>query len=260
MRLKLTIDHLSKQKLPINYQYLVSSWIYRTLYKNDAGFANWLHEQGYTLNRKKFKHFCFSMLKPKQYKIHNKEQVFELVESPTELIIAFNIAKGGKKMIEALFQDNLIELKSGEYFNFLGMVKQVSLEKSPMFSEKMTYKAKTPICVSVGSEDSKYAQYLHPTDERFADAFVRNLVDKANAYLGEEKFQPKDVQFKLKTEKPKDKLWKIKGIEIKGYLFDFELTAPQELQEIGYYAGFGTQNSALGMGFCEGKMEISPNN
>lgn len=254
MRIRLTIDHLPKQKLPINYPYLISSWVYNTLHESDARFANWLHEQGYTLKGKKYKHFCFSMLKPKLYKIHKREQVFELVEGPTELSLSFNMDKGAKNMIKGLFQNNLIELKSGQYFNFLGMITQVAIEESPMFSEQMQYRAQTPICISVGSEDSKHAQYLHPTDERFADAFASNLVDKANAYLEEEKYKTKDVQFKLKTKDPKSKLYSIKGIDVRGFLFDFELTAPQELQEIGYYAGFGTQGSSLGYGFCEEKV------
>ena len=42
-----------------------------------------------------------------------------------------------------------------------------------------------------------------------------------------------------------------KPIKIIGYhQFDFEITAPIKLLEIGYYAGFGTKN-ASGFGFCD---------
>lgn len=61
MRIKLTIDHLPHQKLPINYQYLISSWIYAVLYASDGEFATWLHEHGYELNGKKdFLHSFFT--------------------------------------------------------------------------------------------------------------------------------------------------------------------------------------------------------
>ncbi|PIY05025.1 MAG: hypothetical protein COZ21_04960, partial [Bacteroidetes bacterium CG_4_10_14_3_um_filter_31_20] len=37
---------------------------------------------------------------------------------------------------------------------------------------------------------------------------------------------------------------------LKGFLFDFKITAPHELIKIGYYAGFGKANS-LGFGCAE---------
>lgn len=251
MRLKLKIDHLPNRKIPINYQYLISSWIYQTLYKEDSAFADWLHEHGYQLNGKKYKHFCFSMLNPKLFKIHPKDKVFELVEGPTDLILSFNIDKAGKDIIKGLFKANMMQLQSGERFNILGMINNIELIKPPHFTNEMKLRAKTPICISVGNEENSHVTYLHPEDDRFSIAFGNHLVNKANAYLGEEKYTEEQVEFQLISKKVKSKLWTIKGIEIKGYLFDFKINAPKELIEIGYYAGFGVQNAALGMGFCE---------
>lgn len=255
MRIELTINHLPNQKLPLNYHYILSSWIYRTLAEADAEFSEWLHQKGYEINGKKFKHFCFSMLNPVfeqggRYKIHKKEEVFELVKGPTNLILSFNIDEAVKNMVRQLFQDNMIQLSSGQ-FNLLGMVEQVKLLPSPTFMETMQYRAMTPICISAGVEGEKYSSYLSPDDERYEEIFIKNLVDKANAYLGEPKYQVDQVKFKARSEKFISKLWKIKGISIRGYLYEFDLTAPKELQEIGYNAGFGTNNSSLGMGFCE---------
>lgn len=251
MRIELTIDHLPNQKLPINYPYLISSWIYHTLHRSDADFSKWLHERGYEINGRKYKHFCFSMLRPQRFKIYSKEQIFELQEAPTRLILSFNIDQGAKNMVKSLFQNNLMELKSGTHFKFLGMVNQVQLQALSEWQKQMRYRAQTPICISVGTEGDNHAEYLHPTDTRYAEAFISNLVDKANAYLGEKRFAKEEVQFKLLTTEPKAKLWKIKQTKVKGYLFDFELSAPKELQEIGYLGGFGTMNASLGMGYCE---------
>ncbi|MGI9527808.1 MAG: CRISPR-associated endoribonuclease Cas6 [Weeksellaceae bacterium] len=251
MRIQLKIDHLPHQKLPINYQYLISSWIYSVLSSSDSEFATWLHEHGYERNGKQYKHFCFSMLRPQRYKIYPKEKVFELQEGPTELVLSFNIDKAGKNIIKGLFKDNMMQLNSGECYKMLGMVNQVELVKPPEFTKVMNFKTQTPICLSLKEEDKKHGTYLHPEDDRFADVFAINLVNKVNAFIGEEKYKMEEVRFKLTSNKVKNKLWKVKGTEIKGYLFDFELSAPQELIEIGYYAGFGVQNSALGMGFCE---------
>lgn len=251
MRVALTIDHLPNQRLPINYQSLISGYIYHTLYNVDSEFSTWLHEQGYTYEGKKFKHFCYSMLQPTRYKVHGRSQEFELVEGPTNLVLSFNIQEAGKKMIKGLFKDNMIQLNSGEHFRFLGMISQVQLLPPPEFKEMMQYRALTPICISVGEEGKKHAQYLEPSDERYPDAFASNLVNKANAYFEEERYNIDDVFFKLLTENPRSKLWKIKGTEFKGYMYDFEVLAPTRLQEVLFYAGAGVMGSSLGMGYCE---------
>ncbi len=43
----------------------------------------------------------------------------------------------------------------------------------------------------------------------------------------------------------------MRTIKVRGYLMDFELTAPVELLELGYFAGFGEKNSSLGFGCVE---------
>jgi len=47
-----------RQVLPLNYQYPLSSWIYKVLQKGDAGLSDFLHREGYRLeNGKTFKLF-----------------------------------------------------------------------------------------------------------------------------------------------------------------------------------------------------------
>ena len=67
-------------------------------------------------------------------------------------------------------------------------------------------------------------------------------------------FANNDLRFEL-INKPKSKLIKIKTdtpqqTHIKGFLFDFKLSAPVELMKLGYFAGFGEKNS-LGFGCGE---------
>lgn len=64
MRLKINFSLSGKrQHLPFNYQYPVSSWIYKVLSKADKEFATILHELGYKIeNGKTFKLFTFSQI------------------------------------------------------------------------------------------------------------------------------------------------------------------------------------------------------
>ena len=62
MRLELTLQHPPNQELPINYQYLIASWIYRTLGNADADFAKQLHNHGYDFGGKKYKPVSYTHL------------------------------------------------------------------------------------------------------------------------------------------------------------------------------------------------------
>lgn len=248
MRLKLSLSHLPEQSIPINYQYLISSWIYHTIHNSDSGFAEWLHDEGYQLDRKKYKHFCFGKLKPQRYSI--KGNRFILKQSPTSLLVSFHVKEGGKHLIKGVFQDNTMELKSRNDSTLL-MVEQLQILKDPDFIEKMTYKTMTPIGVSISVEGKEHPQYLHPQDEEYGAAFISNLVNKANAYENKNRFQEDGIEFRLKSRSPRSKLWSVKDIKVRGYEYEYELKAPIEIQEIGYYAGFGIGNSSMGMGLVE---------
>jgi CRISPR-associated endoribonuclease Cas6 len=91
MRLQLTLQHPPNQVLPVNYQYLISSWIYRTLGNADAAFAQQLHEQGYDFGGKKYKLFTFSNLRPKWFDLDKRNATFTLAKSPTTLELSFHV-------------------------------------------------------------------------------------------------------------------------------------------------------------------------
>ena len=66
MRFKLTFESKTRNKqpvIPINYQYPVSSWIYKMIHTGNSEFAEWLHSKGYMDQNKQFRLFNFSNLK-----------------------------------------------------------------------------------------------------------------------------------------------------------------------------------------------------
>ena len=75
MRFKITLtpDYiLFGNEIPMNYQYELSSFIYRTLARSDSGYSAWLHENGFITGTKRFKLFSFSNLLIPAYAIHAK--------------------------------------------------------------------------------------------------------------------------------------------------------------------------------------------
>ena len=111
MRFKLTLRpaYGSSCILPLNYQYELGAWIYRTLYEANPTFASWLHEKGYVERGKKFKLFSYShfLFRDGDYKIFKAEQQIG-VRGSFDLIISIAVDEAAIHFITGVFaQKNL---------------------------------------------------------------------------------------------------------------------------------------------------------
>ena len=256
MRLRLTLNHQPNQVLPINYQYLISSWIYRTLGNANSEYASRLHNHGYDFGGKKYKLFTFSPLRPKWFDVDKRKATFTLAKSPTVLELSFHIDEAVQHFVMGLFKDQRFELSSG---NFLARFEVAGIEMlpPPMFEDTMRFRLQTPLCISQNNEDREHATYLSPQADSYVNLLLKNLLRKQCALTpaGDSEFEavttvdfPHD--FKILSQ-PRSKLISIKGTQIRGYLFDFELMAPKELIQVGYFGGMGEKNSSLGFGMVK---------
>ena len=256
MRLQLTLNHQPNQALPINYQWLISSWIYRTLEKANPEFSAWLHENGFGYQGKQYKLFTFSALSPQRYRIGQRSRAFVLAAPPSTIELSFYVDEAMQHFIVGLFKGQQFSLKSGP-FQADFEVSGIQMLAPPPFRERMRFRLLSPLCISRQEEGKKYADYLHPQDEGYSQLLIQNLLHKQGALqqqaVGTTAAAPPidfPYDFQLLSP-PKSKLFTIKGVSIRGYLFDFKLAALVELLELGYYAGFGEKNSGLGMGMVE---------
>lgn len=254
MRLELTLNHQPNQVLPINYQYLISSWIYHTLGSANAKFSAQLHNEGFGFGGKKYKLFTFSDLQPAWYDLNKRDKTFILAKSPTKLQLSFFVDEALQHFVVGLFKDQRFSLTSGRYRADFEVSSAEVLPK-PDFSETMRFRLVKPLCLSRNTEDEKHAQFLSPIEEDYAERLIRNLMGKQKAIsittlpdsVTDRYTLDFPYHFKLLSGM-KEKLYTIKGIDVKGYVFDFELRAPVELMELGWYGGFGERNSGVGMG------------
>jgi len=257
-RLNLEITGISRE-LPINYQYELSSWIFHVINYSNTDFARWLHDTGYCYGYKKFKLFTFSRLKPEKYTISGDRLVIESRNS--ELVISFFMQPAVEHFIEGLFRNQQFRL--GDRFSSVDFhVSQIETLPDIDFSSRMNFRALSPIIISHNKLTEKYAQYLSPEDELYPELFYNNLINKyvALAEFNNESLNKTaaliepDFKFSL-IGRARQKLIRVKTgrsdeTYLKGYEFDFSLTAPVELIKIGYFAGFGEKNS-LGFGCVE---------
>jgi CRISPR-associated endoribonuclease Cas6 len=268
MRFKLTLTKTpAANRLPINYQYELSAWIYRVLEEASPEFSAFLHGQGYTYGSKQFKLFTYSSLEVARYSIDKTTERLIILSDTVSLQISFCLEEAASTFITGLFMNQRLGL--GDRLSRVDfVVSGVEALPEPEFTEHMQLQTLSPLCLSVAEERHGriMPQYLSPEDSRFEKLFFDNLLHKFMALPQFALAAAEDadalqgdlfMQFRLLSA-PKARLITIKKdtpqeTKVRGYLFDFALQAPANLIEFGYAAGFGEKNS---MGFgCVGVRE-----
>ncbi len=254
MRFKLTLSlrKTDNNTLPLNYQYELSSWIYKVLNNGSPEFSRWLHEKGYADDHKSFKLFTFSNLDVPARNVNGDRMEIRCRE--ISLVVSIFTEEMIGHFITGLFQDQ--EFRLGDRISQVALrVTIIERLTDPVFTDQMRFRPKSPILISFLYPGERYARYLRPDHPDYQKLIFRNLKEKYRTINGREhSFKETDGVFNLLS------VPKMKGIVIKagtsheskiiGYLFDFRIHAPAELIRFGYYTGFGEKNS-LGFGCAE---------
>jgi CRISPR-associated endoribonuclease Cas6 len=263
MILKLTFENPKPNSaIPLNYQYYLGSWIYKIIAEGDHEFAKFLHEKGYVQGAKNFKLFTFSLLKVPEYRIDKEREQFVIRSSTFSLEVRFLIDQAMEQFVMGLFKTQQLEILTNEV-TAVFPVTQVESLGLQVPTTRVRIRTLSPMVVG-RKNDKGHDDYLPPTDKEFGNLLLQNLIDK---YLASGKnldpnWAAQQPEFKLlNPEKVNSKLVTLKEghksqTKVKGYLFDFEYTAPTELLETGLLAGFGKYNS-MGFGCGEVVMYVS---
>lgn len=252
MRFKLILERADQHRfLPINYQYELSSAIYRVIERGNEDFSAFLHDEGYRLGNKPFRLFTFSRVFLDKQRVHVNQGRIEHLGTRAELDVSFLIDRAAEEFIKGLFLGQQFFL--GDQISGINYQVSIIEATAPVnFRRSMHYRCVSPILIkekrAAGGEN-----YLDPSHAKYGDLLVHNLISKwaAQAMAGVEQtgesFQDLAYRFEALGKVHKN------GVVIKqmtpqeskliGYSFEFILDAPEELQEIGYYSGFGHLNS-----------------
>jgi CRISPR-associated endoribonuclease Cas6 len=262
MRLKLTLQKSGNgHQLPLNYAYPLSSWIYRILSRADESYADFLHNQGYVAAGKRFKFFTFSALDIPRFKIEKGSDRIQVLSPEIGLTVSFYTDKGAETFVMGLFAEQQLQLGDRQsQMDFT--VRQVESLDWQIATDTLRLRTLSPLVVSRKNERG-HDDYLSPEQEGYGELLFKNLVDKyVAAALAMGKPLPdansdSPLHFRLLSDTVKERRITLKAdtphpIKVRGYLFDFELTAPKELLEMGLLAGLGKYN-AEGFGCCEVK-------
>lgn len=253
MRFELTLNRSTKQRmLPMNYQYYISAWIYKVLKQADHEFAVFLHEKGYGQDeRKLYKLFCFSRLNFGKPKLWKEKKLFEISAHEIKLQISFDVNKAATTFIKGLFMSQ--EFYLGDKFNGIDFkITNVAALPEPKFTETMQYCLQSPWVVSFQPDNSVPPHYLKTDDDLFKELALKHITEKYknthnNKFNNTIKIEvigaSKRSGFLIKPNTPQQ-------TRVVGNLFNFELSAPDEIHKMIWNAGV-SEKSSSGFGWIE---------
>lgn len=262
MRFSVTLKALDRNTaLPLNYQYPLSAWIYRTLEQGDAELAEFLHEEGYVGDsHRRFKFYSFSELRTPGARVQGDRLL--LRQDEVHFHIAFLANKAAETMIMGLFNraepSRLGDSVSGGRF----AVSSVRMERIPTLNGQADYFTVSPAIISVAAlnEAGKPGKrFLSPLEEGFESQFIGNLRSKYHiahqaGLLPDAPFEP-IIGYELLSDHAKEKrIDLMRGqpgyTRVRGYKFRFRLHAPESVLRLALLAGVGEKN-AMGFGGVE---------
>ncbi len=261
MRLKLTLQKTGVSKhLPFNYQYPLSSAIYKIISFADKQYASFLHNNGY--GEKSFKFFTFSDLRT-PFRIQDNYMI--LTDDIAELVLCFHIPVAAENFVRGLFINQKMEIADKQH-KVAFDVREVMIIPTEIQSntEKEIHVTLEPLSplVTGRKNDRGYYDYRSPSDEDYADCIRYNLIEKYKTVFNGNSKDISELSDKVKIEvkhlahPPQERRPVIKAgtpeeTKLRGYTkFHLQIIAPAELIELALNAGLGLYN-AQGMG-CVG--------
>lgn len=167
-------------RLPINYQYELSGWIYHTLAKGDEAYSEWLHENGYTKDRKQFKLFTFSNLQIPKFRMEGDRLV--LLSDQAYLYLSFLPERATEEFIKGVFSSQSFVLGDC-YSRVQCSVIGIEMVKPPVFEPVMIFRTISPMVLSGHLPDGK-PTYISPDTIDAAKMIYDNLCSKYQAFYG----------------------------------------------------------------------------
>ncbi|WP_321437024.1 CRISPR-associated endoribonuclease Cas6 [uncultured Bacteroides sp.] len=240
-----TEKHAFGNALPLNYQYELSAVIYKILSSASEEYASWLHDNGFTLDGKRFKLFTYSRLFIPSYAIDKKRARIIINSDAVEWYVSFLPEESTEKFVQGVFMNQTFQLgNQSDLVQF--HVQSIEVLPAPQFEDEMIFETLSPICISQ-HEDSGKTSYLSPSDEWAEESILSSLLNRYQAfygipYAGAQDFRfnvlntPKSVLITFKANTPEE-------TKVRGYMCRFKIKADKELMKIMYESGVGMKGS-----------------
>lgn len=262
MRIQFTLSCQRGTIIPINYQSEISNWVFQVLAKANSDMAEWAQRRGFNFSAQTFKLFTFSPLAIYPYEMNQATQEFILQGNQVKLTVSFYIDPSFEQQIIQLFRQLPLALGKFEGQTAYFEVKHWQAMAKPVFKETTQFKAASPVSVTNVDEDKPVPNpFVMPDHPDYDISFFTHLVRRfkaANQYKSLAMMGLLDPALAMNFRmfgQAKSRLIHLKpnadGIaQLRGFVYDFEVTMSLPLLEFCYYAGFG-EFPHLGFGFVD---------
>ncbi len=265
MRLIINLKVRGDKVIPLNYNYFLSSAIYRLLRFGSPEFAEFLHEKGFVNSGRKYKLFTFA-LRFEKFKINNHR--IRLIKPAATLIISSPLIEDFlKNFLFGAFGESELRLFTKETEAVFTIEQIINKPHLNINDEQVKFILLAPMILSTkkvinGKLKQYYFRYYDQIEE-LNSVLNANLINKYEI-LHNTKYVGKGVKIKwdknyinrkitngkkLTKKITIEKSTKIK-IDLIGNQIPFEISGDKELIEVGYQCGFGEKNS-MGFGMVD---------
>lgn len=228
-----------KIKLPVNYNKILQASLLNWL--DDGKYAKYLHDEGVTLNKRRYKFFTFSNIMGNcSYDKRFKSLTFE---NEIFLVLSFFFDDAHEYILKNIERKK--PLKLGNYY--------CSFINCGMADEKYEdciVDTVSPITIHstmMKQDGKKFVYYYEPREAGFNELIAKNISHKLEAIAGIK------LSYNLFSIKPhqKTKLKRIVtcygGLTIKAWKGSFVISGPEEMIKMALLSGIGDRNS-IGFG------------
>ncbi len=245
MKLTITLQGTEDSvTLPIHHNHFIQSAIYQLL---DPVYAAFLHEKGYTYEKRHFRLFSFSRLLG-QYSLEPKVGTITFV-GPMELVVLTPLKPVSEGIVNSLIM--------GKEFRIGARVltgTAVKIDYPTVSSDTVAVRTLSPIVsysTLMRADGRKFTYYFDPTESEFGRLVADNLYKKLKAWTPDIAVSREDFRFSIRPLKPAQKRVVIyKGTVIKGYSGYYLLEGEPEYLEFALNVGLGAKG-AQGFGAIE---------
>lgn len=261
MRIQFSLSCQKGTVIPINYQSEISNWVFSVLTKAGAELSAWVQQQGFDLSARNFKLFTFSSLAIYPYEMDQVKQEFKLLGNQVKLNISLYLDPLFEQQVVHLFRQVPLQLGTLEGRQALFEVKHWQVLPRPNFKDTVSFKAVSPISITAVEDAKPGNPYLLPDSELYDISFFSHIIRRfkaAKQYKSLATMKLLDPAFPMHYRllgQAKSRLIHLKPnleniTQLRGFIYDFEISAPPPVIEFCYYAGFG-EYPHLGFGFAD---------
>jgi CRISPR-associated endoribonuclease Cas6 len=255
LRLLLHLDCSLNTALPLNYNYQLSSAIYNLLEFGSKEFSGFLHDNGFSIDGKKYKLFSFA-LRFEKIELHSNHLI--LKSSKATLHISSPLIDSFiKNFVIGTFENKVIDITDKDQtISFRIITAEIIPE--PIYTDKMKFTLLAPMVLSTLKERNGRMQqyYLRPDDiDDINRVLTKNLLNKKgllNRNQTIDKFCKLewDAEYLQRNKRITKKITINENgkfpIDVIGIQAPFIIEGDPDLIKVGYECGFGEKNS---MGF-----------